>query len=408
MKRGFTLVEMLIVVVVLVTLMTITFRLSSIGEDQSARAKTISRMQRLENCLSGYNAAYGSYPPVYLYNSRNWRLPTSGELGDQDKTGDNGNIWSWDPDKFKSWVDAGMSGSLKQENEIDAWEQVRAACRAQPIECRFPFADTGDGDDYVTETLQAAYEYWEENGGASEKQLERLKSGADGLTSNVGAFSDAKDDESWDSVRLFKFGVLSYLLPRFQIMMRGNKKFFDNGGFAQWSSNNTRPKDPKDGRSTLSWDELWDDQVSHIYGHGSSNNGKSKAKAYLSMIPSEAVCARWLPNLEKSCTANSSCQVFGVEIFDSDGGRMLSYRTLYPEIYEHGGRRYMLDTISMKDSWGTEFFYYSPPPYQSYTVWSAGRNQRTFPTWVSRDTLDTSGRKCVSVWTEDDIIHMSN
>ena len=57
MKKGFTLIEMLVVVVVLVTLMTMTFRLSSIGSGSSARNATINRMQRLENCLSGYYAA---------------------------------------------------------------------------------------------------------------------------------------------------------------------------------------------------------------------------------------------------------------------------------------------------------------------------------------------------------------
>ena len=60
MKKGFTLVEMLIVVVVLVTLMTITFRLTSLGRDQTDRNKTIARLQRLENALSGYYAAFGS------------------------------------------------------------------------------------------------------------------------------------------------------------------------------------------------------------------------------------------------------------------------------------------------------------------------------------------------------------
>ncbi len=70
MKKGFTLVELLIVVVVLVTLMTITFRITSVGDESTKRNRTINRMQRLENCLSGYYAAYGSYPPVKLHGSR--------------------------------------------------------------------------------------------------------------------------------------------------------------------------------------------------------------------------------------------------------------------------------------------------------------------------------------------------
>ena len=69
MRKAFTLVEMLIVVVVLVTLMTITFRLGAINTTSSYRNTTISRLQRLENCLSGYYAAFGCYPNVKLHGS---------------------------------------------------------------------------------------------------------------------------------------------------------------------------------------------------------------------------------------------------------------------------------------------------------------------------------------------------
>ena len=70
MRRAFTLIELLVVVVVIVTRMAITFRLGSIGSESTSRARTVNRMQRLENCLSGYYAAYGSYPPVALHGSR--------------------------------------------------------------------------------------------------------------------------------------------------------------------------------------------------------------------------------------------------------------------------------------------------------------------------------------------------
>ena len=66
MKRGFTLIEMMVVIAVLVTLMAMTFRLANIGSDTEARTMTISRMQRLENALSGFHAAFGCYPPVKL------------------------------------------------------------------------------------------------------------------------------------------------------------------------------------------------------------------------------------------------------------------------------------------------------------------------------------------------------
>ena len=47
MKKAFTLIELLIVVVVLVTLMAVTFRLTSIGSNQSARNTTVASLQKL-------------------------------------------------------------------------------------------------------------------------------------------------------------------------------------------------------------------------------------------------------------------------------------------------------------------------------------------------------------------------
>ena len=71
MKKGFTLLEMLIVMALLVTLMGIVFKLHDIAGDSEDKSCTILRMQRLENCLAGYHAAFGSYPPVQLHASRN-------------------------------------------------------------------------------------------------------------------------------------------------------------------------------------------------------------------------------------------------------------------------------------------------------------------------------------------------
>ena len=63
MKRGFTLVELMIVIAVLVTLMAITFRITNTVADTESRTMTITRMQRLENALSGFHAAFGATRP---------------------------------------------------------------------------------------------------------------------------------------------------------------------------------------------------------------------------------------------------------------------------------------------------------------------------------------------------------
>lgn len=51
--RGFTLVELLVTVLVMVILMGVSFRLMHGGDDAVARSRTHDRLQRLQNCLSG-------------------------------------------------------------------------------------------------------------------------------------------------------------------------------------------------------------------------------------------------------------------------------------------------------------------------------------------------------------------
>jgi len=52
------------------------------------------------------------------------------------------------------------------------------------------------------------------------------------------------------------------------------------------------------------------------------------------------------------------------------------------------------------DGWGNDFYYYSPPPYQSYQLWSSGPNGRTFPPWMEK----VQGKeKIINQWIADDI-----
>ena len=111
---------MLIVVVVLVTLMTMTFRLSSLGGDSARRNQTIARLQRLENCLSGYYAAFGTYPPVPIQGSRNPWLTVSAHGIQNTRGEENKDIFGWDAEKFRA-------GEYQQKEE-HAWLQVEAAC----------------------------------------------------------------------------------------------------------------------------------------------------------------------------------------------------------------------------------------------------------------------------------------
>lgn len=403
MKRAFTLIELMVVVVVLVTLMTIMFKISGIGADADRRNRTIVRMQRLENCLSGYYAAFGSYPPVKLHGTRDIYQAVGAHGIQTDRR--NTSLWNWNPQMF-------VDGKYQQA-EAEAWRQVQAACRAQPVACRFPYprgyselirtvsdemkerAASGD-DEYK--------EYWE-----NESRREKLMAGFDdggAESGSTGRFDSNKNEVDWRKIQLFKFGLMSYLLPRYLVMMNGADDFF-NGSFAQWSENNVLPCDPFTGEEYNSWQEV----KGYVDNYGGNQRNRT-ALARLAGIPSQAVCARWMPNLEGTCHCNHSFNLFGIEIYSGNSSELRSDNydiEIFSPNDESGGSvkdQYILDGVTVQDGWWREFYYYSPEPHQKYTLWSAGPNGRTFPPWVPRD--DSKMNQCVAVWTVDDIIHMSN
>lgn len=400
MKKGFTLIELLVVIVVIVTLMTIVFRISGIGADADNYNRTIVRMQRLENCLSGYYAAFGSYPPVKLHGVRDiyQRVGAHGiQTGER-----NEGIWGWNPETF--------TAGKYQQAEAAAWNQVRAACVAQPVACRFPFPK-GYSDlirtvsDEMKEKASSGDEeykdYWE-----NDSTREKLMAGFDDGGSESGSsgrFSKNKDEVDWREIQLFKFGLMSFLLPRYLVMMNGADEFF-TGGYAQWDENNVIPCDPFTGTTYNNWQ-----QIKNYAGSNRQND-----LAHLANIPSQAVCARWMPNLEGICRCNHGFSLFGIDIRSGDLSELRS-DNINIEIFapddEKGGStkdQYILDGVTLQDGWWRDFYYYSPEPFQTYTLWSAGKNGRTFPPWISRSHLSAKANQCVEVWTADDIVHMSN
>lgn len=389
MKKGFTLVEMLIVVVVLVTLMSITFRLSSLGDDQTRRNRTISRMQRLENCLSGFYAAYGTYPPVELHGSRDYDLGVNNQTGIQ-----------LDSDQETErkvelrWYQSTGSHGIGTETEKREWKQVRAACYSQPIAACSPVPDG-----YQT--------YIEAQVKLNQKRNSNSPTFSDGYSGGGAASRYSSSEKDWRNMQLFQFGVMSYLLPRYFFMLNagsGADIFFRT--YAQWTDNNSLPADPLgSGNRFSSWQDLR--QIAKRVRAGND----PEARARLANIASQAVCARWLPNLEKSCIVSypATTTFYGIDIYD-DNSQSFSEENYngMSHLYGQDGSYYVLSSITMVDGWRNEFFYYSPKPYQNYVLWSAGPNERTFPPWISRKDLDAGQNKCVGVWTEDDIVHMSN
>ena len=390
MKKAFTLIVLLIVVAVLVTLMGLMFKLGAIGKDSYRRTWTISRMQKLENCLSGYNAAFGSYPPVKLHGSRSINFV----VDHKDK--DYGHGIQTDDRSDVDW-----------NNEAKAWKQVKAACLAQPVACRFPFPDDESYRKYIRGISDEMQRRANSKNSRFRKFQEAKRNGKEYKfnSGNETPGNIPNDESSWRKVQLFKFGVMSFLLPRYLVMMNGNEAFLT---YAQWDASNPElPKDPYSGDNDLSWNEV----RSLIRAEGKDTKRYQADFAKVANIPSQSVCARWMPNLAGVCYANHDYNLFGINIREPYTGE-LSVDNYGIEVFSASGgtdQQYVLDVITMKDGWANDFYYYSPSPYQRYILWSGGPNGKTFPPWLTRGSIkNATAQKRISEWIKDDIIHMSN
>ena len=362
----------MIVVVVLATLMSVTFRLTGIGGASSARNTTVTRMQKLENCLSGYFAAFGSYPPVALHASRNVYLNADPSTGKQ--TG-------------------GVSGNL-------VWRNVEAACKAQPLAARFPFPRSMS--DFVDKISQIYVERCRSSDARFKAyQTDAAKAKYEAGFKSITSSSDVSgwnSESSWQEVSVFQFGLMSFLLPRYKYMLDfvrdtgGN--YNDNDArldsCRQWTANNTLSANPIDGQAYSTWSEQFSGMRDSV----------------ILLIPSQAVTARWMPNLEGIVSCSGNKEFFGVRVSDGTGGSLQAGESPSVEVYPGNT---VLDHITVYDGWGREFYYYSVPPYQSYRLWSSGPDGKTFPPWVPLDSLNSdTDRKTASNWMADDIMHLNN
>ncbi|MBO7684154.1 MAG: type II secretion system protein GspG [Kiritimatiellae bacterium] len=379
MRRAFTLVELLVVVVVIVTLMAVTFRLGSAGSGHTARARTVSRMQRLENCLSGYYAAYGSYPPVALHGSRNYRYAVT-SLGIQRDADSEGG------EKFD---DSKISNS--------AWARVEAACRSQPVGMSHPFTTKG-AKTYVEKVSDVL-----KTKAGKDGYSQKLAYGFDALT-DKNQISGAPPCAKWTQAQIFRLGLLSYLLPRLLVACPSSGAGTDYVSiytdYDQWRGCNEVPCDLANGQPYGGWKGVFDAL-------------QSKSERWkIAALPSQAACARWMPNLEDIVSGGGT--YYGVDTSDKYfGAQGVTIFSKDPPIrsVNENSQQYLLDEKTVLDGWGREFYYYSPAPHQSYTLWSAGSNGKTFPPWVPEDEMRSMGegeRSVVQEWVADDIIHMSN
>ena len=187
-------------------------------------------------------------------------------------------------------------------------------------------------------------------------------------------------------------------------MMNSKEELYE-GGYSQWNSNNEIPCNPLTGFKFNDWGVVRD----------RSRSVRADEKAEVANIPSQAVCARWMPNLEGIVCCNHDYKLYGISIRGDSGASELRADNMDIEVFSPGGadsdstsQQYVLDSVTVLDGWWREFYYYSPSPHQTYTLWSAGANGRTFPPWVSRKALDSKANRCIALWVEDDIVRMSN
>lgn len=74
-KRGFTLVEMLVVTLIIVLLAGMVFRLVGLVGRNNSRNTTRATLERTAAALEEFKSIYGKYPPVELYSTELGRRP---------------------------------------------------------------------------------------------------------------------------------------------------------------------------------------------------------------------------------------------------------------------------------------------------------------------------------------------
>jgi len=396
-SRGFTIIELMVVTLIIAILMSVAFKISSIGDEAGRRHRTIERLQRLENCLSGYYAVYGAYPPVPLQGvSRNINV-TVNDYGVQD--------------------DGTLNNSLN-------WNQVKAACRAQPVAVIYPYPE--GMNDYIDQMSKAMKERWGDNDdpGIARKFSRGFINSSRNANGLFNASVETNGSEyrgrskrmspNWNDCQLFRYGLLSFLLPRYLFMMGGDASFYqgtdDNPNYFQWGGFNKRPANNINGkRNDPRSNEIMSfaDLRSKI-GYDARGNitGNARNRAEVEAIPSQSVCRRWLTNLEGIVAGGGT--FYGVNTHDSRYGDALYVENSGLPLYESNGQQYVLDSMTVRDGWDNQLYYYSEPPYQSYRLWSSGSNGRTFPPWIQVDSLNQADRKTAAAWMADDIVIMSN
>ncbi len=235
-------------------------------------------------------------------------------------------------------------------NDVDKF-QVRAirASRTQPAMFEFPPRQSMDDD------IPAL-----------------LGEGIQSANQEIGGITD---DESLED-KPFRYGLMSFLLPRLLVMnMIPDKdgKFTDDGN-----------KTPAFGLFTK---KVWNN-----HNQGKNNKDGFQHRMFSAQYSTEiGLASRILPNFERMILGGSV--LLGINTADPAHG--------YPKLVPRNKIGFLSMTVN--DGYGNEIYYYSAPPHQSYRIWSAGPDGKTFPPWIPLDSLNQSDRNNVNRWISDDI-----
>lgn len=342
-RSGFTLIELMVVVAIVAILIGSVFQLMNTVGQMNQKAETASRLQKLQNAISGFYAEYGYYPPVPQY-----ALP--------------------DPLSNNRQDDFGNAVDVSGKNGFERASRLAASC--QPVAFEFP--PVQGLDTFINRTYQ--------------------QYGIMSPNTALGSTANSIPRDDWKDIKLFKFGLLSFLLPRVELV----------GFSGATGSDLTREPDLRFYESRQ-WKK--NNPVSNV-------SSTRKALEAQQTVENRAV-SRWLPNLER-IVANAGV-VLGIDLHEPfTGSNENSYRKqdirdssgsiIGMEGYSYNNAEYVLQFVTIQDGWGRELYYYSPPPYQSYRIWSAGKDGHTFPPWIPLNALPATERGWAAEWVKDDIV----
>ena len=250
LRSGFTLVEMLIVVLILAILIGVSVRMLQMVRDQKEKAITMQRLEKLKAAIEVFYNEYGHYPPVdhrYVFNDQ---------------------------------VDYLVPDVLTINNEMTRWR--------------------GGAD-------------WEED------------------------------------YPLFCFGLLAYLMPRFQCDMRYDLSIMT--------------KQPYDYRDMFN-NPQWRNKNRDFNGNALLGNGERDELAWELIKP-------YIDDIIIPHTINTGIGEGG---YRGRGNHALGFPSVEKRA-DPDKPNYYLMQFTVWDGWQRPFHYRSDPPYMTYKLWSdGGRN----------------------------------